>query len=147
MAADLGTWTPDQAQVLLDVLQRAGLSPEARRTRDGVQVSVDDSESDLAHATLVANMDAIAQAARPPTDIRDRRARQKKGRSRPAPRDKPQAPLGSERMTRWAPVIGILVLGMMISLVAPALRFPVAIATVLGIVYILGKRTGPHDER
>lgn len=143
MAADLGTWQPEQAQVLLDVLQRAGLSPQSKRTRNGVQVTVDDSESDLAHATLLANMDAIAQAARPATQPRRARAQRKAqqtGRSSPSG-DEPTI-LASERMMRWAPAIGILVLGSMISLAVPPLRPLFVIATVLGIIYVLGRRTG-----
>lgn len=65
MAADLGTWPAEQATVLLEVLHTAGLHPEARRGRDGVHVTVPDAEGDRAHATLVAQMDTIARAARP----------------------------------------------------------------------------------
>jgi hypothetical protein len=65
VAADLGTWPAEQATVLLEVLHTAGLHPEARRGRDGVHVTVPDAEGDRAHATLVAQMDTIAKAARP----------------------------------------------------------------------------------
>lgn len=65
MAADLGTWPAEQATVLLEVLQAGGLHPDARRSRGEVHVTVPDDEGDKAHATLVANMDRIAQAARP----------------------------------------------------------------------------------
>jgi hypothetical protein len=65
VAADLGTWPAEQATVLLEVLHTAGLHPEARRGRDGVHVTVPDDEGDRAHATLVAQMDTIAKAARP----------------------------------------------------------------------------------
>lgn len=147
MAADLGTWSPEQAQVLLDVLQRAGLSPQARRVRGGVQVSVDDEESDLAHATLVANMDAIAQAAQPAAPARRSRT-PRRDRDAAAGRgsDPPDKALASERLLRWAPVIGLLVIGSMISLAVPPLRLPVVLATVLGIVYLLGKRTDRQDR-
>lgn len=65
MAADLGTWPAEQATVLLEVLQAGGLHPDARRVRGEVHVTVPEDEGDKAHATLVANMDRIAQAARP----------------------------------------------------------------------------------
>lgn len=65
MAADLGTWPAEQATVLLEVLQAGGLHPDARRVRGEVHVTVPPDEGDAAHATLVANMDRIAQAARP----------------------------------------------------------------------------------
>ena len=65
MAADLGTWPAEQATVLLEVLQAGGLHPDARRARGEVHVTVPEDEGDKAHATLVANMDRIAQAARP----------------------------------------------------------------------------------
>lgn len=74
MAADLGTWPSEQATVLLEVLQAGGLHPDARRVRGEVHVTVPDEEGDKAHATLVANMDRIAQAARPADPGRSRGA-------------------------------------------------------------------------
>ncbi len=63
MAKDLGTWPPEQATVLVQVLQGAGLAPDAKRKRAGIVVTVPDEQADVAVRTLAANMDAIAASA------------------------------------------------------------------------------------
>jgi hypothetical protein len=76
VAKDLGTWPPEQATVLVQVLQRANLTPEAKRTRDGILVTVPDDQADVAVRALADNMDAIADAARSRAEARRRRARE-----------------------------------------------------------------------
>jgi lipase chaperone LimK len=39
VAEELGTWPAEQATVLLEVLQQAGLNPTATRTREGILVT------------------------------------------------------------------------------------------------------------
>lgn len=110
MAADLGTWPAEQATVLLEVLHTAGLHPEAKRSREGVHVTVPDDEGDRAHATLVAQMDTIAKAARPGSQPRGRRLRavedppgssakreRKASRSRRTPQQPKRTPASSSR--------------------------------------------------
>lgn len=142
MAQDLGTWPPEQATVLVEVLQQAGITPQAKRTREGIEVMVEDDDSDQAHATLVANMDTIARAARAskPEDCRrrGRGAVVRQGRDR---RQTPERPLTSQRMSRFARPIAILVVAMVLA-AAPIpfpLRLVVIAAAVLGIVWMLGR--------
>jgi hypothetical protein len=148
LAGDLGPWPPEQATVLVDVLQRAGLTPEAKRTREGVQVRVPDDEADQAHKILVANMDVIAQAAR---GSRNTRGQQDRGaRRRPRPRGTGEnrtseqngpAQLASERLTRLARPLGLLIIGLMLALLIRPLTLPLLIFTVAGVIYLLGKQT------
>lgn len=146
MAADLGTWPPEQATVLLEALQEAGLKPEARRTRDGVQVTVADDETDRAHQTLVANMDRIARAARPP-------AGQERPRRRARPSTTPRqrsntaesTPLTSERLQRLARPLGLLVVGLLLATIIRPLALPIVVFTVAGVVYLLGRQTQGED--
>lgn len=139
MAEDLGSWPPEQATVLIEALTKAGLSPHAKRTRQGVVVSVDDSEAAEAHRTLLDNMDAIAQAARKPASKPRRPTRTGRASS-----DKPR-PLASQRLTGMARPLGILLLGLIVATIAPPLRLPVIIFTVAALVYVLGRQS-PEDR-
>ncbi len=147
MAADLGTWPPEQATVLLEVLQEAGLSPEARRSRDGVQVTVADEEADRAHQTLVANMDTIARAARARTG-QDRSRR--RARSAPAPNrrsgDDQGQPLASQRLKHLARPLGVLVIGLLLATLIRPLALPIVVFTIAGVVYLLGRQTQTEDD-
>jgi hypothetical protein len=142
VAGDLGPWPPEQATVLVDVLQRAGLTPEAKRTREGIQVRVPDEQADQAHQILVANMDVIAQAARTPRERGSRR------RQRPGPKEAPGRassdgpPLTSERLLRIARPLGLLIIGLFLALVLRGpLTLPLIVFTVAGVIYLLGKQT------
>lgn len=142
MAQDLGTWPPEQATVLVEVLQQAGITPQAKRTRDGIEVMVEDDDSDQAHATLVANMDTIARAARAskPEDGR-RRGRGAVVRQDKDRRETTERPLTSQRLSRFARPIAILVVAMVLA-AAPIpfpLRLVIIAAAVLGIVWMLGR--------
>ena len=147
MAEDLGTWPAEQATVLVDALQKAGITPTARRTREGVEITVEDEQADQAHATLVANMDAIARAARSPVSESGRRRR---GRTPPVRGDEqakpPDRPLTAQRLVRFGRPLAILVAGLMIAAVMPPpIRFVVLIATVAAMVWLLGRETDHED--
>ena len=148
MAEDLGPWPPEQAMVLLEVLQAAGLTPDAKRTRDGIRVSVPDAESDEAHRQLVANMDTIARAAQQPkpSGPARRRPRPVKGADHPEPREPRQ--LNSERMLRIAKPLGLLLVAL---LLFSAFRNPFVVAIAVGgLIYFLGRRAqrdGNDDGR
>jgi len=140
VAEDMGTWPPEQATVLLEVLTEAGLAPEAKRTREGVLVTVPDEQSDEAHRQLVANMDRIASAARQPKGAagRSRRPRPVKGADHQPPKDPQQQ--AAERLQRVARPVGLLLIALLI-LVTLGPRNPVVAFIVLGVViYIIGKR-------
>lgn len=138
MAEDLGTWAPEQATVLLEVLQQAGLAPQARRTREGIVVTVPTEQADEAHRQLVANMDAIARAARSGGSGSRRRQQ--------APRPSRQqasgsSPLTSERFLRRGRPLAILIVGVMLATLMPGpLRWLIIIAAVGALVYVLGKQ-------
>jgi hypothetical protein len=137
LAGDLGPWPPEQATVLLDVLQRAGLTPDAKRTREGVQVTVPDDQADQAHQILVANMDVIAQAARATPD----RTRSRRPKPR-AQRDESAGPqLASERVLKLGRPLGLLIVGLMLAMIIRPLMLPLLIGTVAGVIYLLGKQT------
>ena len=140
MAEDMGTWPPEQATVLLEVLTEAGLSPEAKRTRDGVLVTVPDTQSDEAHRQLVANMDRIASAARQPrgSAARGRRPRPVKGADNPQPKDPQQ--LASERLQRIARPIGLLLIALLLFATVGRINPLVAFAALGVLVYVIGKR-------
>jgi hypothetical protein len=156
VAADLGTWPAEQATVLLEVLHTAGLHPEARRSREGVHVSVPDDEGDRANATLVAQMDTIAKAARPAAPPKGRRLRAvedppgtAKGRartSRPARgggrgdrRPQRRATHGQSRTYgRPAALIGGAFVAAVI--LGPPLSFFVLAVTVGVVVWLVGKQ-------
>lgn len=140
MAEDMGTWPPEQATVLLEALSEAGLTPEAKRTREGVSVTVPDDQSDEAHRQLVANMDRIASAARQPKGQggRGRQPRPVKGADHSQPKDPQQ--LASERLQRIARPVGLLLIALLV-LVTVGPRSPVVAFLILGVViYLIGKR-------
>lgn len=147
MAEDLGTWPPEQATVLVEVLQQAGITPQARRTRDGIEVTVDEKDSDQAHATLVANMDTIARAARStPSEPRRKRPRTAPTGPKQAQRDAPERQLTSQRMTRFGRPMAILLAALLLAMVLPgALRVLVLAAAVAAMVWMLG-REPDEDE-
>jgi hypothetical protein len=144
VAEDLGTWPAEQATVLLEVLQKAGLTPEAKRTRDGIVVTVPDEQGDQAHRTLVQNMDTIAQAARPAGGGRRGRA--------PRPVQKPTRPARqggaggspSDRVQRLLRPMGLLLLGL---LLLTFVRNPlVVIIAIAALVYVLGKQAQQRGD-
>jgi len=139
VAEDLGTWPPEQATVLVQALAQAGLSPQARRTRKGVIVTVPDEQAAKAHQTLVANMDAIARAAR--------RQATSTARRQPTPTGKTsqQRPMASERMNSLARPLGLLLVGLLLAAMIRPLSIPIMVFTIAGIVYLLGKQT-PDDR-
>ena len=140
MAEDMGTWPPEQATVLLEVLSEAGLKPEAKRTREGVLVTVPDEQSDEAHRQLVANMDRIASAARQPKGQgnRSRRPREVKGADNPQPKDPQQ--MASERLQRIARPLGLILIALLLFATVGRVN-PVIAFVVLGVlIYIIGKR-------
>lgn len=135
--------------VLLEVLQSAGLSPDAKRTREGILVTVPDEESDEAHRQLVANMDAIARAAKQPRPSPGarRRPRPVKGADHPEQKDPRQ--LASERMLRLAKPLGVLLIALILMSIV---RNPLIVAAIVGVlIYLLGRRAqqqdGPDDPR
>lgn len=150
MAEELGIWPPEQATVLLEVLQKAGLSPQAKRTRDGVVVTVSEDESDEAHRQLVANMDAIARAARQqrPSGPRtgSRRPRPVKGADNKDSSDR-QRELASERMTKLARPIGIALIALLVLFTfGRGVPVIVPLLAVGALVYFLGKRAQDRGE-
>lgn len=149
MAEELGTWPPEQATVLLEVLQKAGLSPQAKRTRDGVLVTVADDESDEAHRQLVANMDAIARAARQPKSggarSPGRRPRDVKGADNLDSSEQHRA-LTSERMARLARPLGIALIALLVIGTLGRFQPIVAIFAVGALVYFVGKRAQARGE-
>lgn len=155
MAADLGTWPAEQATVLLEVLHNHGLHPDARRGRDGVHVTVPDEEGDRAHATLVAQMDTIAQAARPASAHRGRRLRAvespeprrrsaRRGPSPSRPAKRPAKRPADGRSITWlsSPFV-IAAAGFTLAFVAAAGGaspvFPLTVMTG-ALIWVLGKR-------
>jgi hypothetical protein len=150
VAEDLGTWPPEQATVLVEALQQAGLAPEAKRTREGILVTVPDEQSDEAHRTLVANMDAIARAARPQAPPGGRRRRPRPTPERRSTTSETEGgALSSERMLRLARPIGLLLVALML---AAVVRNPIVIVLALAaLVYWLGRqaqqRGDDGDER
>ncbi len=150
MAEELGTWPAEQATVLLEVLQKAGLSPQAKRTRDGVVVTVSDDESDEAHRQLVANMDTIARAARQPKPsgprTGSRRPRAVKGADNKDSSDR-QRELSSERMTKLARPIGIALIALLVLFTfGRGVPIIVPLLAVGALVYFLGKRAQDRGE-
>lgn len=144
MAEDLGTWAPEQATVLLEVLQQAGLAPQAKRTREGIVVTVPSEQSDEAHRQLVANMDAIARAARSGGSGSRRRPQAQRGARKQA---EGSSPLTSERFLRRGRPLAILIVGVMLVAIIPGpLRWLVLALTVGGLLYVLGKQD-PKDGK
>lgn len=140
MAEDMGTWPAEQATVLLEVLNEAGLTPEAKRTREGVLVTVPDDQSDEAHRQLVANMDRIAQAARQAkgTQRGGRKAREVKGADHAEPKDQQQ--LASERMQRIAKPLGLVLVGLLLFATVGRINPLIAFAVLGVLIYVIGKR-------
>jgi hypothetical protein len=136
--------------VLVDVLQRAGLTPEAKRTREGVQVKVPEDQADQAHQILVANMDVIAQAARNSPDRGARRKpRPRRAGAGERTKDQGPTPLTSERLLRGGRPIGLIIVGILLVLVMPLpiiFRFWLVVGTVLAVIYILGKQSQRDGE-
>jgi len=140
VAEDMGTWPPEQATVLLEVLSEAGLAPEAKRTREGVLVTVPDEQSDEAHRQLVTNMDRIASAARQPKGSagRGRRPRPVKGADHQQQKDPQQQ--AAERLQRVARPVGLLLIALLILATFGRIN-PVVAFVVLGVlIYVIGKR-------
>lgn len=137
MAKDLGTWAPEQATVLVQVLQGAGLTPDAKRTRAGIVVTVPDDQADVAVRTLAANMDAIADAARSRAEARRRRSREARSTER---RRREGSPLPTERLLGAARPIVVLLVGLLV--LSAVARISPALALVgVGVgVYLLGRR-------
>jgi hypothetical protein len=151
VSEDLGTWPAEQATVLLDVLQKAGLSPQAKRSKGGVTVTVPDDESDEAHRQLVANMDAIANAARRPKPAagqRARRPRPVKGADHPAEKDPSQ--LASERLKKVALPVAVVLVALLVFGTLGRVQPILGIVVVGALIYFLGRRAqqrGDEDGR
>lgn len=152
MAADLGTWPAEQATVLLEVLHAAGLHPDARRSREGVHVTVPDAEGDRAHATLVAQMDTIARAARPAPPPKGRRLRAvddpsgtkpgrraTRGRGRREDR-RPQRSGTASQARRFGSPAVIVGVAFVIAVLFPQARLIVLGVAVAASVWLLGRR-------
>ena len=139
VAVDLGTWQPAQATVLVQVLRRSGLSPEARRTRAGIVVTVTDAEGDRAHRALAANMDAIADAAR--TAAPSLRTPRPRGGGHPSER-----PLTSERILAAARPIALVLVAVLVLGVVGRVSPLLAIVGVGVGVYLLGRRAQARGE-
>ena len=145
MAKDLGTWPPEQATVLVQVLQRASLSPEAKRTRDGIVVTVPDDQADVAVRALADNMDAIADAARSRSEARRRRARESRGDSAGRRSGSVASPLPTERLRGIARPVAILLVGLLV-LSTVARVSPVLALVGVGVgIYLLGRRSQDGD--
>jgi len=140
VAEDMGTWPPEQATVLLEVLSEAGLTPEAKRTRDGVLVTVPDEQSDEAHRQLVANMDRIASAARQAKGPQrgGRKIREVKGADNAEPKDQQQ--LASERMQRIARPLGLVLVALLLFATVGRFSLLLAVALLAVLIYVIGKR-------
>jgi len=147
VAKDLGTWPPEQATVLVQVLQRANLTPDARRTREGIEVTVPDDQADTAVRTLADNMDAIADAARSRAEARRRRAQEARGgeQRRSGPRPGGSGQLPTERLRGIARPIALLLVGLLV-LSTVARVNPVLALIGVGVgIYLLGRRTQDGD--
>jgi uncharacterized protein involved in exopolysaccharide biosynthesis len=152
VAKDLGTWPPEQATVLVQVLQRARLNPAARRTKEGIVITVPDEEGAVAMREMSDNMEAIADAARSRSEARRRRSREQQGRARGATGGAERPTLTSEKLLGAAkPLVILLVSLLVLSTVARV--SPVLALVGVGVgVYLLGKRTqdgqgGPSRSR
>lgn len=146
MAEDLGTWPPEQATVLLDVLQKAGIDAKAKRTREGVLVTVQDDQADDAHRTLVSNMDAIAKAARsasPPRGRPKKAATERRGPRVPTPSSSPD---GSPRFGSLSRPLIILIIGLVLATLIRGLMVPILVFTLAAVIYTLGKQTRADDD-
>jgi hypothetical protein len=141
VAKDLGTWPPEQATVLVQVLQRAHLNPSARRTKEGIVVTVPDEEGATAMREMTSNMEAIADAARARGEARRRRSREQRSRTSVGAGAADRPTLTSEKLLGAArPLIILLVALLVLSTVARISPVLALIGVGLG-VYLLGKRT------
>ncbi len=140
MAEDLGPWPPAQATVLLEVLKKAGLDPDAKRTREGIQVTVPDEQADDAHRILVANMDEIAQAARTPSKGRGTRPTEGRSRGQRSPSASSDSSLPTERLTKLARPLGLLIVLLLVVGLAGPLRLPLLVIGVGALIYFIGKQ-------
>ncbi|MEY3072223.1 MAG: hypothetical protein RLZZ353_419 [Actinomycetota bacterium] len=138
MAKDLGTWAPEQATVLVQVLQGAGLTPDAKRTRAGIVVTVPDDQADVAVRTLAANMDAIAEAARSRAEARRRRSREPRASDRG--RREGSGTLPTERLLGAARPIVVLLVGLLVLSAVARISPALALVGVAVGVYLLGRR-------
>lgn len=138
MAKDLGTWAPEQATVLVQVLQGAGLTPDAKRTRAGIVVTVPDDQADVAVRTLAANMDAIAEAARSRAEARRRRSRE--ARTSDRGRREGSGTLPTERLLGAARPIVVLLVGLLVLSAVARISPALALVGVAVGVYLLGRR-------
>jgi hypothetical protein len=141
VAKDLGTWPAEQATVLVQVLQRARLNPTARRTKEGIVITVPDEEGAIAMREMTDNMEAIADAARSRSEARRRRSREQRSGARGATSGAERPTLTSERLLGAArPLVILLVSLLVLSTVARI--SPVLALVGVGVgVYLLGKRT------
>jgi hypothetical protein len=144
VAKDLGTWPPEQATVLVQVLQRADLTPDAKRTKAGIVVTVPDAQADTAVRTLAENMDAIADAARSRTEARRRRTPQQRTTRGPSG----ETALTSERLVGIARPIALLLVGLLVLSTLARISPPLALLGVGIGVYLLGKKAqgGSGDD-
>ncbi len=138
MAKELGTWAPEQATVLVQVLQGAGLTPDAKRTRAGIVVTVPDDQADVAVRTLAANMDAIAEAARSRAEARRRRSREPRASDRG--RREGSGTLPTERLLGAARPIVVLLVGLLVLSAVARISPALALVGVAVGVYLLGRR-------
>jgi len=146
VAKDLGTWPPEQATVLVQVLQRANLTPDAKRTREGILVTVPDAQADVAVRALADNMDTIADAARSRAEARRRRARASRTGDARRSAAVPDGRLTSERLRGIARPIAILLVGLLV-LSAVARISPVLALVGVGVgIYLLGRRAQDGDS-
>jgi hypothetical protein len=146
VAKDLGTWPPEQATVLVQVLQRANLTPDAKRTREGILVTVPDDQADVAVRALADNMDAIADAARSREEARRRRAREARGRQPKSQGLPAEGALTTERLRSAARPIVMLLVGLLV-LSTVARVSPVLALVGVGVgVYLLGRRTQEGED-
>jgi hypothetical protein len=144
VAEELGTWPAEQATVLLEVLQKAGLNPTAKRTRDGILVTVPDTESDDAHRQLVANMDAIARAARPPAGSRPRPRKPRPVKGADAPSRRGGGSAGERLLGASRGLIGALIAVVVFGIVVR--NAPIVIIALGALIYIIGKRAQQQGD-
>jgi hypothetical protein len=146
VAEDLGTWPPEQATVLLDVLQKAGIDAKAKRTREGVLVTVQDDQADDAHRTLVSNMDAIARAARSASPPRGRPKKAATERRTPKIPTPSSGGDGTARFGSLSRPLIILIVGLILATVVRGLMVPILVFTLAAVIYTLGKQTQRDDD-
>jgi hypothetical protein len=141
VAKDLGTWPAEQATVLVQVLQRARLNPSARRTKEGIVITVPDEEGAVAMREMTDNMETIADAARSRSEARRRRSREQRTRTSSATSGAGRPALTSERLLGVArPLVILLVSLLVLSTVARISPVLALIGVGVG-VYLLGRRT------